>query len=161
MKNEARFILITIFLFATVLSGCASFKEMGKGFMGVSTQVLEQKRKDALKKSFALSYSDCYVKVKDILKDATSLKEKAPYIYKDDPKEKMIAIYFSFTDTTPVGIFFTDQAAAGTLIEISSPSSYAKEEMAKRIFSGLAANSLTPVQTQKENKVDVKEKINN
>ncbi len=164
MKSNKRFILSTIFcLLVTVLLGCATVKEMTKGFLGVSTQVLEQKRKDALKKSFTLSYNDCYTKVKDILtKDALAknvLDKEAvvPYIYSEDSRKKMIAVYLSQTDTTPVGIFFTEEVGANTLIEVSSPSTYAKEEMANRIFSGLAAGS----QSQKEKKTDVKEEISN
>ena len=129
-----RFILPVIFyLLITILSGCAAIKEAGKGFAGVSTQVLEDKREDALKKSFALSYNDCYLKVKDILKE----KGRESYIYSEDLKQKMIAIYLSPADTTPVGIFFTENPGENTLIEISSPSIYAKEEMANRIFSGI------------------------
>jgi len=168
MKSNMRFILvISGCLLSTVLLGCATIKEMGKGFAGVSTQVLEDKRKDALKKSFALGYNDCYVKVKGILKT----KDKESYIYAEDPKKKMIAIYVSQQDTTPVGIFFTEETGANTLIEISSPSIYAKEEIANRIFSGLVPASLshkpqgsglaTDSQSQKEKKADVKEKVIN
>ena len=129
-----RLVLPVIFyLLVTVLSGCALIKEVGKGFAGVSTQVLEDKRKDALKKSFALSYNDCYLKAKDILKE----KDRESYIYSEDLKKKMIAIYISPADTTPVGIFFTEEAGPNTLIEISSPSIYAKEEIANRVFSGI------------------------
>jgi len=154
MKSNKRFILSAIScLIVTVLLGCTTVKEMGKGFVGVSTQVLEEKRQDALKKSFALRYSDCYVRVKDIL----NLKDKESYIYAEDFKKKMIAIYLSSTDTTPVGIFFTEETGANTLIEISSPSIYAKEEIANRIFSGLAVDR----QSQKEKQTDVKEKTSN
>jgi len=133
----------------------------GKGFAGVSTRVLEDKRKDASKKSFALGYNDCYVKVKDIL----NIKDKESYIYAEDPKKKMIAIYLSSADTTPVGIFFTEGTGANTLIEISSPSIYAKEEIASRIFTGIDT-LLNPkpkpnTQNQMEKKTDVKEKVIN
>ncbi|MDD5477492.1 MAG: hypothetical protein PHG87_04725 [Candidatus Omnitrophica bacterium] len=162
MKSNARFILaISGCLLSTVLLGCATIKEMGKGFAGVSTQVLEDKRKDALKKSFALDYNGCYAKVKDIL----SQKDRASYIYAEDPKKKMIAIYVSAQDTTPVGIFFTEETGTGTLIEISSPSTYANEEIASRIFTGIDT-LLNPkpkpnTQNQMEKKADVKEKVIN
>ena len=134
MKYWNRFFLFAICcLLSVVLTGCATVKEMSKGFIGVSTQVLEEKRKDALKKSFSLDYNRCYLKVKDIL----SQKNKEAYIYAQNTKEKLIAIYFSPTDTTPVGIFFTEQPQGNTLIEISSPSIYAKEEIANRIFTGI------------------------
>jgi hypothetical protein len=134
MKKNALFILTVIFCnLSPVLSGCARVKEMGKGFIGVSTQVLEEGRKEALKKSFALDDNRCYLKVREIL----TQKDQETYIYAQDPKQKWIAIYLSLTDTTPVGIFFTEEAGGNTLIEISSPSTFAKEEMAKRIFSGI------------------------
>ncbi|MDP3042123.1 MAG: hypothetical protein Q8N62_05305 [Candidatus Omnitrophota bacterium] len=157
-----RFVSIAVcYLLIMVLSGCATVKEMGKGFIGVSTQVLEEKRKDALKKSFALGYNDCYVKVKDIL----NTKDKESSIYAEDLEKKMIAIYLSPTDTTPVGIFFTEETGASTLIEISSPSIYAKEEIANRIFTGIDT-LLNPkpkpnIQNQQEKKTDVKEKVIN
>jgi len=140
-----RFILPVIFyLLITVLSGCAAIKEAGKGFVGISTQVLEDKRKDALKKSFALGYNDCYLKVKDILiqkgaNDTLNQESKESIIYAEDPSKKMIAVYLSLADTTPVGIFFTEEKGANTLIEISSPSIYAKEEIANRIFKAIDA----------------------
>lgn len=126
-------LIITCYLLSTVLLGCATVKEVAKGFAGVSTQVLEEKRKDALKKSFALDYNSCYVEVKDILKE----KGKESYIYADDVKKKMLGIYLSETDTTPVGIFFTEEAKGQTLVEVSSPSTYAKEYIANRIFTGI------------------------
>jgi len=133
MKYRNRFFLVAICLLSFVFSGCLAVKEMGKGFIGVSVQVLEEKRQDALKKSFALDYNHCYLKVKEILNQ----KDKEAYIYSQDYEKKMIAIYLSPTDTTPVGIFFTQEPQGNTLIEISSPSTYAKEEIANRIFTGI------------------------
>jgi hypothetical protein len=155
MKYCNRFFLIAVCcLLSVVLTGCATVKEIGKGFCGVSTQILEEKRKDALKKSFALDYHRCYLKVKDIL----SQKDKEAYIYAEVPQEKLIAIYLSPTDTTPVGIFFTEETEAKTLIEISSPSTYAKEEIADRIFSGI--DELIKAKIE-ETKINVKEKSGN
>jgi len=134
MKYWNRFFLFAICcLLSVVFSGCATVKELGKGFIGVSTQVLEEKRKDALKKSFPLDYNRCYLTVKDIL----SQKNKEVYIYAQDYKEKLIAVYLSPTDTTCVGIFFTQEPGGNTLVEISSPSIYAKEEIADMIFTGI------------------------
>ncbi len=143
MKSNKRFILVAICcMFVTALLGCATIKDLPKGIAGVSTRVLEDSRKDALKKSFALSYNDCYAKVKDILAKNTLTKDadtapSVPYVYSEDTRKKMIAAYLSETDTTPVGIFFTEESATSTLIEVSSPSIYAKEEIAKKIFSGV------------------------
>jgi len=161
-----RFILITVSYFLiTVLLGCATIKDLPKGIAGISTRVLEENRKDALRESFALGYNDCYAKVKDILVKNTSVKDTldegigVPYIYSEDSRKKMIAIYLSETDTTPVGIFFTGESATSTLIEVSSPSIYAKEEIAKKIFSGIEA--LLKPALQKGEKIDVKEEAGN
>jgi len=140
MKYGDRFLMVVAcYLVCVGFLGCATVKEVGKGFAGVSTQVLEKNRQSALKQSFALGYNDCYAKVKELLKphDLLSLPDQDPYIYAEDLKKKMIAVYLSPTDTTVVGIFFTEELGGNTLIEISSPSIYAKEEMAKRIFIGL------------------------
>jgi hypothetical protein len=111
--------------------GCASLKEAAKGVAGISTKILEESRKDAVKKTFSYDYQACYDKVKSIL------REKGSYIYRQDPKENLIAIYVSEADTTPVGIFFTGIDANNTQIEVSSPSTAAKELISARIFSAL------------------------
>lgn len=155
MKSRNYFYLIfSCCLLSVFLLGCATIKEMGKGFAGISTKVLEDGRKEALKKSFALDYNGCYTKVKDIL----SQKDKESYIYSEDTKKNMLAIYLSLTDTTPVGIFFTQETETSTLIEITSPSTYAKEEIANRIFTGI--DSLLKPKTSGE-VVNVKEKTDN
>ena len=162
MKRNTLFILIaTFYILPTVLLGCATVKEIGKGFAGVSTKVLEDKRKDALKKSFLLDYPSCYAKVKEALKeDKKALKEgEGIYIYSEDSQKKMIALYLSETDTTPVGIFFTEEAKNKTLIEVSSPSTYAKELVAKNIFTVIDAMlkpKTEPAGQSEENRTNVK-----
>lgn len=156
MKHQDGFYLAAVVcLLSAIVSGCATIKEMGKGFAGVSTQVLEEKRQDAAKKSFALSYNDCYAKVKEILFQEVD----GPHIYAEDFNKKLIAIYLSSTDTTCVGIFFTPEPGGNTLIEISSPSLYAKEEIAKRIFTGM--DMLLKPKIIEEKKADVKEEAGN
>jgi len=145
-------------MLSAVLLGCATVKEAAKGFAGVSTQVLEDKRKEALRESFAISYDKAYSLVNDILKEEKLDKEtnllQRSYIYAQDPQQGMIAIYLTETDTTPVGIFLSEDGKERTLIEISSPSTYAKEEIAKRIFGGIKAALKTGSQ---EIKTDVKQ----
>ncbi len=148
------FAAFAVGLLCVSLLGCATLKDLGRGFAGISTRVLEDERKNALKKSFALDYNRCYSEVKDIL----SQKGKEAYIYAQDPAQKLIAIYFSATDTTPVGIFFSAEASGNTLIEISSQSTYAKEEIASRIFTGI--DELIAPKKQ-ENNANVKEKSAN
>ncbi|MDD5771749.1 MAG: hypothetical protein PHO81_05890 [Candidatus Omnitrophica bacterium] len=164
MKRNICFILTTAFyILSTVLLGCATVKEMGKGFAGISTKVLEDTRKDALKRSFPLDYDSSYAEVKKILLGKKEEKEPGQegtgaYIYAEDPAKKMIAVYVSEADTTPVGIFFTVERKKKTLIEISSPSVYAKEYIAKNIFTGID-ELLKPA--QEETKPDVKEEPSN
>ena len=148
MKISQQFGLFLAGFFILIFSGCATIKEASKGFMGVSTEVLEQKRSSALKKNFTLGYNDCFAKVQEVLKIKTKgtldVPDSHPYIYAGGFKEKMLAVYLSATDTTPVGIFFTENSPGLTLIEISSPSLYAQEEMASRIFTALAAYAKEP-----------------
>lgn len=129
IKNYILLSAICHLLFAQ--AGCASIKEGLKGFLGLSTKVLEDKRTEAIKIQFSYDIDSCYNKVK------VSLKERESYIYKDDPRKHMLAIYVSDEDTTPVGIFFTEVDKNITLLEISSPSTSAKELIAKRIFLAL------------------------
>jgi hypothetical protein len=126
IKNYILLFAIYYLLFAQ--TGCASVKEGLKGFLGLSTKVLEDTRTEAIKRQFSYDIDSCYNKVK------ASLKERGSYIYKDDPKKHMLAIYVSDEDTTPVGLFFTEVDKNITLLEISSPSTSAKELIAKRIF---------------------------
>jgi hypothetical protein len=46
----------------------------------------------------------------------------------------MIAIYVSETDTTPVGLFFKEIDKSNTQVEVSSPSTYAKELISEKVF---------------------------
>jgi hypothetical protein len=114
-----------------ILSGCASMKEKTKGFLGVSTKVLEEGRSQAAVVECNLEYNACYAKVKEILK-----KEES-YIYADDSKKRMIAFYVSKDDTTPVGIFLTAVDASHTRLEVSSASTYTKQIFAEKLSVAL------------------------
>jgi hypothetical protein len=130
MKSKIFKFCIFCFLFS-VFSGCASPKESLKGFLGVSTKVLEEGRKEAITKTVNLDYFTSFTKTSD------SLVSIGAYIYKKDISAHMIAIYVSDTDTTPVGIFFQEIDADKTIIEVSSPSTYAKESIAEKLFPAL------------------------
>ncbi|MBP7835892.1 MAG: hypothetical protein KA022_00250 [Candidatus Omnitrophica bacterium] len=135
--HTTRYLLPTCLFLAILLSGCAGTKEVCKGILGVSTQVLEDGRKDALKKEFGYDLVTCHNRVRAILK-----KNKS-YIYADNLEKDMLALYISEEDTTPVGIFFTEKSKRRTLVEVASPSTYGKELIAKIVFNGLT-ESLTP-----------------
>jgi len=137
MSEGERMKISKILLFSTcvlMLSGCSTIKESVKCGLGVSTKVLKTGRQTAIKKKFNLSYAVCHAKVRKILKDSST------YIYAENSKEKLIAIYVSSIETTPVGIFFNEIDSNCTEIEISSPSSSAKELIANRIFTMLEVN---------------------
>jgi len=133
-----KFIVICTFVFGILISGCASLKETSKCVLGVSTKVLEDTRDGAIKRDFNQDYSSCYTTIKKAL----SITEA--YIYKEEPAKNLIAIYISEQDTTPVGIFLTKIDEKNTQIEVSSPSTYAKELISKRIFDALEGKPILP-----------------
>lgn len=120
-------IVIYVLLFIVTTSGCAVVKEGVRGFSGISTRVLEDSRSKAINKTFDCDYLTCYTKTKEALKGAGA------YIYTLNQPKNMIAVYISQEDTTPVGVFFTSIDVAHTKVEISSPSTYAKEFIASKI----------------------------
>lgn len=133
MEKFNHYLVICVLLFV-ILSGCATVKDIPKGFAGISTRILEDKRKEAITKQFNYDSDICYRKIKEVL------SELGTYIYAQDKRKKMIAIYLSESDTTPVGIFLTEIGEKLTHVEVSSPSTYAKEYIAPRLFVGLAEN---------------------
>ena len=113
------------------MSGCSIAIEGVKGFAAVSTKSIEEARKEAITKTFNYDYNTCLGKVKNFL------VKKGSYIYAQNAKKHMIAIYISAEDTTPVGIFFKEIDSGNTQVEVSSPSTYGKELIAKKVFSYL------------------------
>jgi nucleoside diphosphate kinase len=113
------------------LLGCAKIKETVKGISGVSTKILEDNRESAIRKEFNYDYNTCYNKIKKIL------KAEGCYIYSQELKKHLIAVYLSQEDTTPVGVFFREIDSEKTEVEVSSPSTYAKELIAERISAKL------------------------
>lgn len=123
---------VLIFAFCIFsLIGCATVEDGARGILGVSTNAVEQNRKEAIKKAFNYDYNTCYT---ETLK---ALKGMGAYIYAKNTKKQMVAIYVSETDTTEVGIFFKKIGPANTEVEVSSRSTYAKEFISEKIFSFL------------------------
>ncbi len=133
-------ILLLVFCY-----GCVSPKEAAKGFLGVSTKVLEDKKAEGIAKTFDVDIKDSYLKIYETLKTINA------YIYSEDKTKNFIAIYVSEADTTPVGIFLTDKESVKTEILISSPSRIAKETIAKEVF---AAFEVSPTR-----KKDIKQQL--
>lgn len=128
-------VLFVLFVSFCVISmtSCASLKEGVKGIAGTSTKVLEDGRADAITKDFPYDYFTSYTKSLD------ALRGFGAYIYAQSLKERMIAIYVSKHDTTPVGIFFKELDANNTQVQVSSPSLTAKGLISTRLFKSLAA----------------------
>ena len=117
-----------------LICGCETMKEGFRGFLGVSTKVLEEERGNAVTKEFKFDYADTYAKTKKALHAMHS------YVYREVASEKLIAVYISSADTTPVGIFLTPVDAGTTRVEVVSPSTFGKEYIAKKLFLRLEGN---------------------
>lgn len=130
-RKRRVWLLFIIYCLLVNLLGCATLRETAKGIAGVSTKVLEDNRKYAITKIFNYDYFTCYTKTWDIL------KQIGAHIYAQNIKKHMIAIYVSKEDTTPVGIFFKEIDVSHTQVEVSSPSTYAKELIAGKISNYL------------------------
>ncbi|MCK9594295.1 MAG: hypothetical protein PHH68_03515 [Candidatus Omnitrophica bacterium] len=127
MKRFALVMFFGVFIF----SGCASPKEVWRGFAGTSTKVLEEGRPKAVAKEFAYDHPVCYKKVMSILEDMKA------YVYAKDKNRSFIAVYVTSTDTTPVGLFLTSASSGRTKIEVSSPSTFARESFSAKLFGAL------------------------
>lgn len=135
LKVAAAFIVLISFL---SVSGCATVKEGAKQVIGISTKELENSRKDAIVRDMRYDYFSAYTKTLDILKGLNF------YIYEQNIKKHMIAIYISQADTTPVGMFFKELDADKTRIEFASPSTYAKEYVAAKVSSAFEEMNKPP-----------------
>ena len=84
MRGIRLFLLFSVFCF---LSGCSGLKEATRGFFGVSTKVLEDKRAGAIKKDFNVDLATMHKKIIDIL------QYEDAYVYRDDLAHNLIALY--------------------------------------------------------------------
>jgi hypothetical protein len=112
-----------------VLAGCAGLKEKARGFAGVSTKTLQDNRLSAVSKVIPMAGDACYGRAK------AALEFMKAYIYAQDAGKTMIAVYVSEQDTTPVGIFFKPIDPSATQIEVSSPSTPARDYIAAQLFA--------------------------
>ncbi|MCM8770804.1 MAG: hypothetical protein NC936_02920 [Candidatus Omnitrophica bacterium] len=113
---------LAILFFIVILAGC----ETTKCFLGISTKEIEQARPNAITKIFNDDLQTCYRKTE------SALKTIGGYIY--SKKSDMFACYKSTTDTTPIGVFFKAIDPNNTQIEVSSPSSAARDDFAEKLF---------------------------
>lgn len=130
-KINPMLVVLPLFLFL----GCAAVKdaaiEGAKGIAGISTKVLEENKEGAIKRTFNCGVDVCYNDSKRLLKD------RGAYIYAQDFDKKMLAVYVSETDTTPVGVFFKELDSSHTQVEVASPSTFGKEYIAEKLFRSL------------------------
>jgi hypothetical protein len=117
--------LIYILCFMFFAGGCVSLSNAPRRFAGLSTVELERQRFEAISMDFSFDYPACYAKTQGIL------KQIGAYIYAKDKLKRMIAVYVTVEDTTPVGLFFTEVEPGKTRVEISSLSTYGKEIISK------------------------------
>ncbi len=133
MKNLTLTKFFLIFIFISLVSGCARITEAGKEVWGSSVAHLQRARKDAKAMEFALPYETCFKKTQSILKDAGAK------VYLINEKEKYLAAmnFKGYVDTTQVGVFFTGIDNSTTQIEVSSMNPRLAEEVADLLFNGL------------------------
>jgi isocitrate dehydrogenase kinase/phosphatase len=110
------------------MTGCATTDDWLKGLLGTSTASVENARKNAVSKVFDYDYRTCYDKMKKLL-------EEMPQVSIYARKRGLIAIYYNSINTTPVGVFLKKADENRTRVEIASPSSSARDWVAKNLFS--------------------------
>ena len=134
IKNTGSIVLLSLSCLMLIFSGCARMREGVRAIAGISTREVENSRQNSIKQVFECDYFTCYAKVQD------ALKHIGAYVFAENKEKDLIAIYVSQQDTTPVGLFFREIDSTHTQIEISSPSSFARDTMAEKIFANLAAS---------------------
>lgn len=130
-KRSIGLLVVGCLFLAVLLGGCAGMRGGIRSIAGTSTKEIENSRGRSIKKVFKYDYFSCYAKTQDIL------RRIGAYIYAEDKKQDLIAIYVSKKDTTPVGLFFQDIDSIHTQIEVCSPSTFARDLIAEKIFASL------------------------
>lgn len=131
MRKILNFLILCVFFLSCF--GCARLTEVSKACWGSSTKALEEKRVDAVKKTFQCRFDECFAAV---LKIAN--KRKLTVFAKDKAKELIVVMTVpGCIDTTEVGIFFSDLETQ-TRVEIVSLSPKAQQVTADIVFLNLA-----------------------
>jgi hypothetical protein len=130
----ARYPVVALLCCCVVFGGCAGLKEFGRQIAGTSTKEVEESRADSLKQEFICDYYTANSLVRD------SLKKSKVYIYRENPDNGAIYIYLSEKDTTAVGIFLSSIDSSRTLVEIASPSTFAKNDLMDKLKVDLKDN---------------------
>jgi len=117
---------IVIILVCLFMVGC----ETTKCFLGISTKDIEEARYKAVSKVFNYDMNTSREKTE------AALKTMKAYVYAK--QSDMIACYNTYTDTTPVGVYFKAVDNANTQIEVASPSSPVRDGFAEKLFQALS-----------------------
>ncbi|MBN2452797.1 MAG: hypothetical protein JXB40_00855 [Candidatus Omnitrophica bacterium] len=144
-------IVITLILCAA-LCGCATSKDVMSSLIGNSTAEIEEWRGEADIKVFDYRYEKCYAKMRRLLKEMPNV---SIYATTGD----MIAVFYLTPDTTPVGVYFGEVSAKQTQVEVASPSTPAKQWIAKNLFSEKVLAPQKPVMKIEQQTVSAKESI--
>ncbi len=142
---------IIILLYISIsISGCAWVVDFPRSLWGSSIRVLSDQRKDAETKIFSCDRDVCFdavlamtrpnfVLAEDEADEADKTDERFVLFMKDARKRYIVVMGVpGAVDTTEVGIFFNVIKDGQTKIDISSLSSRAKQEAARRIFEKLS-----------------------
>ena len=130
MRDFIKYYILAVLFFSAILfSGCAGLKEFTRGIMGISTKDVELSRPEARVKVFNYDYQAAYDLTLKILQHLGSP------VYCNDREKNMVAFYVSEADTTVAGVFLKKIDDKNTQVEVASPSTFAKEYMAVRLFA--------------------------
>ena len=155
---------VLILLLAASTLSCARLTDIPKVIWGSSTRALEQARAEALTKTYACSFKQCYEAVLALAftddswsvpvaeydetaeeeeteqPESTQVKGAGHFaVFIKDPVKKHIVVMgvSGNVDTTEVGIFFNDTAPSTVKLEVASLSSSAKRTVSEIIFHEL------------------------
>ncbi|MBF0490872.1 MAG: hypothetical protein HQL15_09750 [Candidatus Omnitrophica bacterium] len=129
MRIALRFLSAVLIL---GIVGCTGLKDVPKSIWGSSTRVLEEKRINALTKTYDKGYWEC-------IRTASAVAKKKYVIFKKDEVRGLMVIMGipGSVNTTEVGVFFVELNDHQTRIELSSLSTNAKRLLAKGLFHGM------------------------
>lgn len=131
MGYSYKAVLMTVL--AVMLSGCAGLKDVPATVWGSSTRVLEDKRGNAMSKTYEKGYWE-------VFRTAVKVLEKKRFVIfkKDEVRGLMIVMGVpGAVNTTEVGVFFVELNEQQTRVELTSLSTNAKRRLAKSLFNGI------------------------
>ena len=128
MRRSYTVCAATILASALAQASYAGVDQGLKALVGFATSEVEESRPRAYAKTFNYDFNACYSMVEGIFSKMpkTTIYAKSEY---------MIAVYYTDPNTTPVGVYIVQAGSGRTQVQVSSPSSSAKEWVAKNLFN--------------------------